>query len=127
MYKFRLAITQIIRDRKNLWPQLILSIFLLVTAATLIVQLVQWKQDLQLQLNDQSILESPGSDPQITRTPLSEAKAAFDNQAAVFLDVRSEESYKAGHIPGALNIPLAEILNRYQEINPTRWIVLYCT
>jgi 3-mercaptopyruvate sulfurtransferase SseA len=127
MNNFGRVINQIVRDRKNLWLRLVLGSFLVITAATLIARLVQWKLDLQLQSNDQSILASRGSDPEIARIPLSEAKDAFDNQEAVFLDVRSSESYKADHIPGAVNISLTEILSRYQEIDPARWIILYCT
>lgn len=127
MNNFRLAIKQIIRDRKYLWLRLILCAFLVIVTATLIVRQVQSKQDPQLLANDQSILASRGSDPEIPRIPLSEAKAAFDDREAVFLDVRTSESYKAGHIPGAVNIPLAEILSRFQQIDPARWIILYCT
>jgi hypothetical protein len=127
MNNFGKVFNQILRDRKNLWLRLVLGSFLVIAAAALIAWLVQLHQDLQLQSNDRSILASRGSDPEIARIPLSGAKDAFDHQEAVFLDVRGSASYKAGHIPGAMNIPLTEILSRYQEINLARWIILYCT
>ena len=61
------------------------------------------------------------------RLSLADAKAAFDDDAAVFLDVRNESSYAAGHIPGAVSIPLAELESRIVELDPNQWIITYCT
>jgi hypothetical protein len=122
------AIKDFLSDRKKLWLVVALGVFLVVIAAVLVVRLVaQSKQDQLLAANDQSIWESRGSDPEIDRVPLTEAKTAYDSHQAVFIDVRSAESYAAGHIPGALNIPLAQILDRYHQIDASRWIILYCT
>ncbi len=65
--------------------------------------------------------------PDVKRVTLAEAKAALDNKKAVFLDVRSADSYKAAHIPGAVNIPLLELEGRLNELNPDQWIITYCT
>jgi 3-mercaptopyruvate sulfurtransferase SseA len=127
MNNFGRVINQVVGDQKYLWLRLVIGCFLVIIAAVLVGRLAQDKQDSQLLLNDQSILASRGSDPEIARISLSDAKDAFDNHEAIFLDVRGSESYKAGHIPGAVNIPLIEILNRHQEIDPARWIILYCT
>jgi 3-mercaptopyruvate sulfurtransferase SseA len=64
---------------------------------------------------------------EVQRVTLEESKAAFDNNSAVFLDVRSESSYAASHIPGAVLIPLAELQARINELDPDQWIVTYCT
>lgn len=66
-------------------------------------------------------------EPQVKRVSLADAKAAFDSKAAVFVDVRDPDSYKAGHIPGAVNIPVEEIQTRYKELDASRWIITYCT
>jgi rhodanese-related sulfurtransferase len=58
---------------------------------------------------------------------LEESKAAFDSSAAVFLDVRSADTYATGHISGAISIPLAELEARIDELDPDRWIITYCT
>lgn len=42
------------------------------------------------------------------------------------LDVRPREEYLAGHIPGALSIPLAELHQRLQELPKDQAIVAYC-
>lgn len=63
----------------------------------------------------------------VQRVTLEESKAVFDNNLAVFLDVRSESSYAASHILGALSIPLAELKPRIDELDPDLWIITYCT
>ncbi len=42
------------------------------------------------------------------------------------LDVRPPEEYAAGHIPGAINVPLADLRRRWQELPRDREIVAYC-
>jgi rhodanese-related sulfurtransferase len=42
------------------------------------------------------------------------------------LDVRPVEEYRAGHIPGALSVPLAELKKRLSELPRDRDIVAYC-
>jgi rhodanese-related sulfurtransferase len=42
------------------------------------------------------------------------------------LDVRPEDEFALGHVPGALNIPLAELGARLAEFDPKREIVAYC-
>ncbi len=61
------------------------------------------------------------------RVSLTDAKAAFDSQSAVFVDVRIPESYQAGHIPGAINIQLNDLANRLNELDPNQWIITYCS
>lgn len=42
------------------------------------------------------------------------------------LDVRPAEEYRAGHIPGAISVPLASLPARLQELPGDREIVAYC-
>lgn len=42
------------------------------------------------------------------------------------LDVRPVEEYRAGHIPGALSIPVAELKARLKELPKQREIIAYC-
>ncbi len=42
------------------------------------------------------------------------------------LDVRPPDEFKAGHLPGAVNIPLADLETRLVELDRAREIVAYC-
>jgi rhodanese-related sulfurtransferase len=42
------------------------------------------------------------------------------------LDVRPEEEYRAGHLPGAISIPVSELKLRLKELPKDREIVAYC-
>lgn len=42
------------------------------------------------------------------------------------LDVRPPEEYAAGHLPGAINIPLSELTQRLQELPANTAVVAYC-
>ncbi|SFG45270.1 transcriptional regulator, ArsR family [Novosphingobium sp. CF614] len=42
------------------------------------------------------------------------------------LDVRPRDEFEAGHVPGALNIPLSELADRLAELPDEREVVAYC-
>jgi rhodanese-related sulfurtransferase len=44
----------------------------------------------------------------------------------VVLDVRPAEEYRAGHVPGALSIPIRELKRRLSELPKSQEIVAYC-
>ncbi len=44
----------------------------------------------------------------------------------VVVDVRPAEEYKAGHIAGAVSIPLEELEQRLRELPNDRGVVAYC-
>lgn len=46
--------------------------------------------------------------------------------AATLLDVRPEDEFAHGHLPGALNVPLAQLARRLAELPPEREVVAYC-
>jgi len=49
-----------------------------------------------------------------------------DGGGVVVLDVRPREEYEAGHIPGAVSIPLAELEARLATLPPGAEVVAYC-
>ncbi|MEG3627631.1 ArsR/SmtB family transcription factor [Streptomyces poriticola] len=59
----------------------------------------------------------------VTREELRARVAAGDT---VVLDVRPVEEYLAGHIPGALSIPVGELADRIGELPRDCDIVVYC-
>src|SRR3712207_6838068 len=46
--------------------------------------------------------------------------------SVVVLDVRSEEEYRAGHVPGALSVPLASLEAALQTLPKDKEVVAYC-
>lgn len=44
----------------------------------------------------------------------------------IVLDVRPEEEYRSGHLPGAISIPLKDLERRLSELPRRREIVAYC-
>ena len=64
----------------------------------------------------------------VTSVSRDELIVALRRRGAVLLDVLSPESFAAAHIPGAVNLPLAEIGRRAREVVPDRQapIVVYC-
>ena len=42
------------------------------------------------------------------------------------IDTRPEEEFAAGHLPGAINLPLSELKRRLRELPRDREIVAYC-
>jgi rhodanese-related sulfurtransferase/DNA-binding transcriptional ArsR family regulator len=45
---------------------------------------------------------------------------------AILVDVRPHEEYVAGHIPGAVSIPVEELATRLKELAKDREVVAYC-
>ncbi|HVC61127.1 MAG TPA: metalloregulator ArsR/SmtB family transcription factor [Acetobacteraceae bacterium] len=60
--------------------------------------------------------------------PVSHAELANLLEAGLvtLIDVRPAEEFAAGHIPGAVNIPLAELSGRLAELPADRGVVAYC-
>jgi len=42
------------------------------------------------------------------------------------IDVRPPEEYAAGHVPGAINIPVNKLKSRLKDLDTTQEIVAYC-
>ncbi|MFF9138160.1 ArsR/SmtB family transcription factor [Streptomyces albogriseolus] len=57
---------------------------------------------------------------------LEELRARAASGSVVVLDVRPVEEYEAGHIPGALSIPVDELAERIDELPEDLEIVAYC-
>jgi 3-mercaptopyruvate sulfurtransferase SseA len=71
----------------------------------------------------------PQSEQEVPRVTVEEAKSAFESGKAIIVDVRSTESYEAGHAAGAISIPLNEFENNIGSIplDKDQWIITYCT
>lgn len=55
-----------------------------------------------------------------------ELKKLLRNKDVMVLDVRPPEEFDAGHIPGALSVPLAELKRRLRDLPKDKEIIAYC-
>jgi rhodanese-related sulfurtransferase len=60
----------------------------------------------------------------VTREEL--ARRLQDGEDLVVLDVRPAAEYAAGHLPGAVSIPVGELRRRLAELPADREVVAYC-
>lgn len=61
------------------------------------------------------------------RMSMKEFKALLDAGGVVVLDVRSLEAYRAGHIRGAISVPLETVAARADEFKTAgKPVVTYC-
>lgn len=68
-------------------------------------------------LEDRGAMETVASDELLRRVRSGEVTV---------LDVRPAEEYAAGHLPGALSIPVGELKARVKEVPKGRDVVAYC-
>jgi hypothetical protein len=77
--------------------------------------------------------EIPGTGPLseagVPRISVEDAKTALDSGQAIIVDVRSEDAYAAGHVEGAINIPLGYFETDIKNVplEKDQWIITYCT
>jgi hypothetical protein len=64
---------------------------------------------------------------QVRRVDAHETKRLLDAGEAITIDVRDVQSYVAGHIPGALQIPLQYVSGEIPWFPRDKTIVTYCT
>jgi 3-mercaptopyruvate sulfurtransferase SseA len=71
----------------------------------------------------------PQTEADVPRVTVEQALTALNSGAAIIVDVRSTESFLAGHIAGALSIPLARIESTPTNLplDKNQWIITYCT
>jgi 3-mercaptopyruvate sulfurtransferase SseA len=63
----------------------------------------------------------------VPRISLADFKKAYDGNAVIILDVRDAASYIAGHIPGAILVPLEALEKKAPELRTAKKpIVAYC-
>lgn len=60
------------------------------------------------------------------RITREEAYKLYQAGQAVFIDVRSHQSFSQGHIKGALSIPNSQLISRFDEVTPGKTVITYC-
>jgi phage shock protein E len=66
----------------------------------------------------------PSSLPENVST--SQVKALLGQPDVLILDVREQDEYDAGHIPGVKLIPSGEVANRLDEIPKDKTVIVTC-
>lgn len=81
-------------------------------------------EKVETKTEDQAVHQEEDDAPRIN---LADAKKDFDEENAVFVDTRSEVSYKTEHIKGALNVPMGEFAKYYKSVPKDKKIIAYCS
>jgi rhodanese-related sulfurtransferase/DNA-binding HxlR family transcriptional regulator len=63
---------------------------------------------------------------QLEPVAASELVRRLREGSVVLIDVRPEDEYELGHLPGALNIPVSQLVQRLSELPRDHEIVAYC-
>lgn len=88
------------------------------------------------QIHSQSTKQNSNNPPTVSSTPyadgarrvtIAELETMIKDGKAFIVDVRGQDAYDAGHIPGAKLIPSGEILNHLKELPRDKLIVTYCS
>lgn len=64
--------------------------------------------------------------PEVPEVSAEEAFARSAGGEAVIVDVRELDEWEAGHIPGALHIPLGELEARWAELQASGSVIAVC-
>ena len=105
-----------------LYPALVLALALVFSACGLIHS--KTKSDNQQKPAVATATPYPDGARRVT---IDEMESLVKEGKAVVIDVRSQDAYDAGHIPGAKLIPAAEILNHLNELPKDKLIITYCS
>lgn len=63
---------------------------------------------------------------ELEAVPAREVLERAKKGLVVVLDVRPAEEFSAGHLPGAVNIPIQELAKRLKELPKRKEIIAYC-
>jgi len=111
---------------------------LIATAAAMMIAGIadaQFKTPAQTQTGPGTIkIEAPGAvttapTPDIStarRISREDAMKMVKQKKAVYVDVRSKETFDEGHLPGAISIPLSELPARYKNLPSGKFLITYC-
>ncbi|MEE2909339.1 MAG: rhodanese-like domain-containing protein [Candidatus Poribacteria bacterium] len=62
------------------------------------------------------------------RATVHELKKIMDKQENfLIVDVRGLKSYEKSHLPGAISLPIRELVDRHRELPRNEVIVFYCS
>lgn len=71
-------------------------------------------------------LQKVETSTEFRRISREDAYKLYQAGQAVFIDVRSHQSFTQGHIKGALSIPNSQLITRFAEVTPGKTVITYC-
>lgn len=101
----------------------------LIILAAVAASVAAHAQYLPPKKSDTVQLQKTTTDPKIAaarRISREEAIKLVREKKAVYVDVRSKESYDKGHIKGALSFPNSQLLARIRELPTDKLVITYC-
>ena len=63
----------------------------------------------------------------VPRISIDDVKQLMATKQVVLIDVRDPRSFADGHIPGAINVPMASVQSYLDTIPKDKPVVAYCT
>lgn len=75
---------------------------------------------------DRAVAAYLAGEPELTAISRGELISRMEAGDVVLLDVRPEAEFRAGHIPGAVSVPLEELASRIADLPAGRQVVAYC-
>lgn len=70
--------------------------------------------------------QPPGDINDARRITSAEAIKMVKGGKAVYIDVRSKQSYDEEHIKGAISIPLSDLAAHYNDLPVGKFLITYC-
>jgi rhodanese-related sulfurtransferase len=62
----------------------------------------------------------------IKNVDVNDLRAEVEAKTINLVDVREADEYAAGHLPGAINLPLSELVARYDELDKDKAYHIIC-
>lgn len=93
-----------------------------VTALTVVLRTTGTARLLEIEAATREFFANDG----VERMDLETLRARLTAGDVTLLDVRPVEEFAAGHLPGAVSVPVSELVARMAEIPAEREVVAYC-
>ncbi|MGY2060622.1 ArsR/SmtB family transcription factor, partial [Nocardia gipuzkoensis] len=81
------------------------------------LQLAELRDAIHRHLGDPEVLQAITAD---------ELRNRMDDQSTIVIDVRSQQEFEQGHVPGAVSVPAERLLDRLAGLPRGKEIVAYC-
>jgi 3-mercaptopyruvate sulfurtransferase SseA len=81
---------------------------------------------IQIQQNGQQAGTEADELAKARRISRDEAMRLVKQNKAIYVDVRSKDSYDMGHLPGAISVPLSTLQAHFKDLPLGKLLITYC-